>query len=249
MPMLTAYERYVLTNATPGNAYCNFGQRLEDSSTVQCAGRPGTGHLRLTATPLAGDTVTVIAVLAEVDAQVMRGDGATFVFTSTPLAVAPPQVGVLLGPDAATSAGNLAQVMTGRLSAVLTAARHAQDTTVVDIAHLTPGGQLVLQATAPTRLVIQNNGEQLPKDHYHLYILRRTVTAEDVARGRIRINTGLSQLLNAFASLYTDAQDQLPNPYNGVYTFTGGVLEFGQGSGNGQFVLGNVIELTAFGLR
>jgi hypothetical protein len=123
------------------------------------------------------------------------------------------------------------------------------DTATVDVCHLVPGAALTLTASAGARLVVQNNQEQLPQGAYALYVLRRTVTAEDVARGSVRIQTGWSTLLNGFARLYTSASDQAPDPYNGQATITGGVLSLEQGSGSGTWGAGNVIELTLFGVR
>jgi hypothetical protein len=77
MPMawLIRYERPILTNATPAYALTDFAARLANASTLQCQGRPGTGHVRLVANPLAGDQIHVAAQPVTADERGYAGSG------------------------------------------------------------------------------------------------------------------------------------------------------------------------------
>ena len=81
-----------------------------------------------------------------------------------PAMVDPGGVAVPLGPDARTAAGALAQAIAGRLRAALTAQRHPQDTTTIDLCHRTFGGQLVLEQRTTE---LQAKFEALQAMHAH----------------------------------------------------------------------------------
>ena len=131
---------------------------------------------------------------------------------------------------------------------MLTAVAHPTDLGVVDVCHLVPGAALVLTASGGTRLVVQNNGEQLDVGHYAFYMLNRTLSAEDVSRGRVRLDTGLRQIVVAFGDLYRSATDTTPETYTGVITSRGGVIELTQGTASGVFGAGNVAHFLVLGV-
>jgi hypothetical protein len=245
---MTQAERQLLNLATPSNLMVNLASRVSDASTLQCAGRVATSHARLTQQPVDGDQLVVVASPGEHDGILVPGLSCTYTFTATG-SVPAGTVPVAIGATIPATTSTLASTIQGQQGSVLSAAAHPTDVGVVDCTHLTPGAALTLTASGGARLVVQNNQEQLPQGAYHLYVLRRTVTAEDVGRGSIRIDTGWTTLLNGFARLYTSATDQTPDPYTGQASITSGVLTLSQGTGNGTFALGNIIELTLFGVR
>jgi hypothetical protein len=241
-----------LNQSQPANLAVDLARRVSDASTLQCAGRPATSHVRLAQQPQDGDTLRVEAHPGEQEGVLVPGLTCTYRFTTTGT-VPDDTVPVVIGASVTETASALAQAINGQQSGVL---RAAVDGSTVDCTHRTPGAALGLTAAAGTpadpppsaRLVVQNNQEQLPQGPYHLYVLRRTVTAEDVSRGTLRVDTGLTTLLSGFARLYTSASDQTPDPFNGQATITGGVLTLGQGTGNGTWSSGNVVELLLFGV-
>jgi hypothetical protein len=61
MDPMTASERQLLNLATPSNTIVDLARRVSDASTLQCAGRVATSHVRLAQQPQDGDTVVVEA--------------------------------------------------------------------------------------------------------------------------------------------------------------------------------------------
>jgi hypothetical protein len=61
MNPMTAAERTILNLAQPANLAVDLAQRISDASTLQCAGRVATSHVRLAQQPQAGDTLLVEA--------------------------------------------------------------------------------------------------------------------------------------------------------------------------------------------
>ena len=96
MALLTRYERQILTNATPAYALTDCAARLANASTWQCQGRPGTGHVRLVANPLAGDQIHVAAQPVTADERGYAGSGVVYRFTSSGTAPAG-EVPVVIG--------------------------------------------------------------------------------------------------------------------------------------------------------
>jgi len=250
MALLTANERALLSQYSTENQAVQLGQRLADASTLQFYGDSATAHVRLAALPLAGDTLTLLAGSA-VDRLGLwdQGCSATYEFTTSGT-VAAGNVPVLIGATPAATATALAAAMQGTTTNAVVAEAHPVDTTTVDLTHNTPGAVLTLATTAPAaRIVAQNNSEQLPLGEYVFIIRKRTITAEDVARGRIRFDTGWSQIVEGFASLYRSSTDQTPENYNGTTTMTAGVLELTQGTAAGTWAAGSVIQMILLGIR
>jgi hypothetical protein len=249
--LLTAQERASLGQYNGVNAALDIAQRLTDAETLQCAGDSATSHVRLVAQPLAGDTIRVEAHGAMNRLGVWEvGCDVTLEFTTTGAVTTPGNIPVLLGASLAESAQALALAITRSTIQAVVAEAHALDLGVTDVCHSTPGASLLLSSPAPaSRIAIQNNQEGLPLDSYVLIIRRRTITAEDVARGRLRFDTGWSTIVEGFASIYTSSTDQTANPYNGTKTFNAGVLELGQGTGSGAFSAGNILQIILLGIR
>jgi hypothetical protein len=249
--LLTAEERASLARFNIVNGVINLGQRLTDASTLQCYGDSATSHARLVTQPQAGDTVRVEAHGAMNRLGVWDvGCDVTLEFTMTGAVTTPGNIPVLLGASLAQTAQALALVITRSTVQAVVAEAHAIDLGVVDITHNTPGAALLLSSPAPaSRIVLQNNQEGLPLDCYVMIIRKRTITAEDVQRGRIRFDTGWTKIVEGFASLYASSSDQSPNNYTGQISYTGGVLELSQGTGSGQFLSGNVMHLYLLGVQ
>jgi hypothetical protein len=61
MQPMTSAERQLLNLATPANLMVDLSRRVSEASTLQCAGRVATSHVRLAQQPQAGDTLLVEA--------------------------------------------------------------------------------------------------------------------------------------------------------------------------------------------
>jgi hypothetical protein len=251
MALLTLAEMNMLSRYSPENRAINLGQRLSDASTLQCFGDSATSHARIATNPLAGDTVSLLAGSGLDRTGVFDvGSQATYEFTTIPDTVQTPgNVPVLIGATPTESATNLTAAMQRTTKNAVVCEQHAVDTTVVDVCHNDPGCTLTLSTVSGGRILTQNNNEQLALDQYVFIIRRRTLTAEDVARGRIRFDTGWSQIVEGFASLYRSPQDQTPENYNGTISMVVGVLELTQGTGTGQWSAGSVLQMTLLGIR
>jgi hypothetical protein len=61
MPMdpMTASDRQLLNLATPANTLVDLARRVSEASTLQCAGRVATSHVRVANQPMDGDTLLV----------------------------------------------------------------------------------------------------------------------------------------------------------------------------------------------
>jgi len=246
MAVLTASERAILTNAMPANAMVNLGQRLADAGSLMSAGRVATGHIRVGTNAVDTDTVTIAASGATRDGVFVPGSTVTYEFETTG-GVTAGNIQVTPGGTAALTATALAAAVGSAQGGVVRAVAHATNTTVVDVAHQVPGGTLTITTSSGGRLLVQSNAEGLAKGEVQLYTLRRTVTAEDVTRGRIRLDTGLTTLLSTSLRLLTSATDQTVIPYNGTLSTTGGVVELPQGTAGGVFAANHILDVTAFG--
>jgi hypothetical protein len=247
--LLTASERRFLNHATPANWAVDLGRHLADAGTLQCPGDTATSHVRLAATPQPGDLVALIASGATGrDGRWAAGSNATYEFTATGQA-SPGNVPVLIGSTAMQTASNLAAAMQApTMRPVVTAEAHPLDA-AVDVTHNTYGAALRLSSVSGGRLVTQDNREELAPAEFVFILRRRTITAEDVARGRLRFDTGWSQIIEGFASLYRSSTDQTPENFNGTITTTAGVLELTQGTGTGTWSAGSVLQLQLLGMR
>ena len=249
MALLTASERRFLNHATPANWSVGIGQHLHDASTLQCMGDTATSHVRLAATPLPGDLVVLVAGgVTGADGLWSPGSNATYEFTSTGTVVAG-NVPVLIGSTAMQSASNLAAAMQApTMRPVVTAEAHPLDA-VVDVTHNTYGASLSLSSVSGGRLVTQDNREELAPAEFVFILRRRTITAEDVARGRLRFDTGWTSIVEGFASLYRFYQNQTPENYNGTISMVQGVLELTQGTGTGTWSAGSILQIQLLGIR
>jgi hypothetical protein len=161
----------------------------------------------------------------------------------------PGAIAVLIGATLAACATALAQAITPTTTNAVVAEAHSVDTNIVDITHNTPGASLTLSSSAPSRIVTQNNQEGLPLGEYVYIIRKRTITDEDVIRGRIRFDTGWASIIEGWASLYRSAQDQTPENYNGTVSTNLGILELTQGTGTGTWSAGSILQLQLLGIR
>ena len=251
MTLPTADERALLGQYSVVNTAVNLAQRLTDASTLQCVGDTATGHVRLVNNVQPGDSVAVFAGGGfNRQAAFVVGSLATYEFSSTGV-VTPSSVEVSLGVSSAESASNLASVVARTQYTVIKAEAHPLDTNVVDIVHIIPGGVLTLSvnAQAASRVMTQSNNEGLAPAEFLMIMRKRTISNEDVVRGRIRFDTGWSSIVEGFASLYRSSTDQTPENFNGTVTMNYGILELSQGTGTGQYVQGNIMHLILLGTR
>lgn len=246
MPILTPAEASQLTKSSPLAAKLRLGDRVRAAESLQMAGRVATAHARFTANANDTDTVTVTAGTVTVGGLTVPGSTRVYEFESTG-GVTAGRVLVTIGGTAALTATALATAIRATQGVSVTAVAHAVNTSVVDVAHRAQGGTLTLATASGGRIVVQNNGGQLAPTAQALYSVRRTITAEDVARTRVRVNTGLAALDSFTYRVVVSAADNTPLAYNGAATATGGVLEFTLGSAGGILATGNILELTAYG--
>jgi hypothetical protein len=251
MALLTLAEMNMLSRYSPENRAINLGQRLSDASTLQCFGDSATSHARIATNPLAGDTVSLLAGSGLDRTGVFDvGSQATYEFTTIPDTVQTPgNVPVLIGATPTESTTNLTAAMQRTTKNAVVCEQHALNTTVVDVCHNDPGCTLTLSTLSGGRIIVQNNNEQLALDQYVFIIRRRVISAEDVSRGRLRFDTGWSQIVEGFASIYSSSTDQTANPYNGTKTLNAGILELSQGTASGTWSAGNVLQMILLGIR
>ena len=244
---LSAIEQAALTQSSPIAAATQLGARLLRGESLQSAGRVATGHIRLVTQPTDADTVTVTAAGATVQGRFVPGRSAVFEFDSDS-AVTPGHVAVSIGATAALTAQNLLLAMPSGLGGVVRASVHPTDTTTLDVAHTVPGGVLTLSDSAPAfRIVVQANNEQHDDGPMTLWMCTRIVTAEDLDRGRVRVDTGLVQILDTLIASYVGQQDRTDKLWNGTLTLTGGILEGTIGTATGALDVGNVLAVLVLG--
>ena len=113
---------------------------------------------------------------------------------------------------------------------------------------LVAGTTLALaESTAGARVAVQDNAEEVAAADRVLYPIRRTVTTEDVTRGRIRIDTGLSNIDSYSVDILTSATDYTRIAWaGGAATVTGGVLELDNAGGT-DWAAGNVVVAWVWG--
>lgn len=242
MALLTPTEATQLNKSSPLSFKLHLGDRVRVAESLQMAGRVASGHIRFTANANDTDTVTVTVG----GAPGVPGSTRVYEFESTG-GVTAGRVLVTIGGTAALTATALATAIRANQGTGILAAAHATDTSVVDVTHRTPGAVLTLATTSGGRLVVQNNGAQLAVTAQAVFATRRTITAEDVTRARVRVATGLSAIDTYPYKVLTSAANQTPLPYNGAATVTGGVIEFSLGSAGGILAAGNILEITAYG--
>ena len=201
------------------------------------AGRPATGHIRMLAAGNDADTITVTVGAAAVVYELESGGGVTG-----------GNIAVTIGGTAAETATNLRAAINTNQSGVLASAVHGTDTDTVDVRVLVAGTTLALaESTAGARVAVQDNAEEVAAADRVLYPIRRTVTTEDVTRGRIRIDTGLSNIDSYSVDILTSATDYTRIAWaGGAATVTGGVLELDNAGGT-DWAAGNVVVAWVWG--
>lgn len=200
-------------------------------------GRQATGHIRVAVLPNDADTVTVtvagVATVYEFDNNASVGAG---------------NVAVTIGGTAAITATNLANAIKLNQAGRIAAAAHGTDTSVVDVRVLSAGATLALaESTAGARVVAQDNGEELSPAVLLAYAGSRTLTAEDVTRGRVRFDTGFASVRLWQAIIRESSASLFATSWNGAATLSGGVIEL-DNSGSEDWAAANVIEVLAHGV-
>ncbi len=193
------------------------------------AGRCATAHVRLLAGGNDGDTLTIEVGAAQTIYELDSGGGVT-----------PGNVAVTIGGTPAETATNLQAAIDGEQGTLLASAVHGTDTDTIDLRVLAAGTALVLaESTAGARIAAQDNAEEQATGQRYAYRVLRTVTAEDLARGRVRVDTGLS-------SVEWVLEDVSRAGWDGTVTLVGGIAEFTVG---GAFPLqaGDTVEAIALG--
>lgn len=208
----------------------NWGEGLLDQ------GRPATGHVRIAVNANDADTLTITA----------GGLAVVYEFESAG-GVTAGRVPVTIGGSAGATATNLRAAILANQGHLLNSAVHGTDTTVVDLALITPGGALTLaESTAGARVVVQDNAEELARAQRRPYGHRRTITAEDVTRGRLRVDTGLASLSYWRMNILTSATNSVRIAATGAQSASGGVLEMDNAGGT-AWSAGNVLDVLAWG--
>lgn len=202
------------------------------------AGRPATGHIRLASNPSTNDTTTITVDLL--------GTSTAYVFQ---FGGSGSNINVTIGGSAAATATNLATAITANIpTAILTGAAHGTDTTVVDVQHKEQGETLTLaESTSGVRIVVQDNGEEKVPTLLHFYAGVRTVTAEDVTRGRIVVQTPFSSVYNFIFRVQNSTSDHSAIAYNGTVSTSSGNVDFDDNGGT-DMSAGDVLNLWAIGI-
>jgi hypothetical protein len=244
MSLMTAGEQFLLNKQLPYFKKIDIAGRLTKGQTLQCPGRVATGHVRVATNANDADTLTVTVV------QILAGGGrrsSSKVYEiEVSGGVTAGNVSVAQGGTAALTATAIATALMQNQGHVLAAVAHATNTTVVDIRLRDAGALLTLATSSGGRLVVQDNAEELAPDEVHVYTARRTVTAEDDTRDRVRIDTGLSAITSYHIRVRTSATNNTELAWDGAITVTGGVIEM-DNSGSTDLAAGNIIEALAFG--
>lgn len=197
-------------------------------------GRPATGHIRLGGNPSDGQTVTIT----------VNGESVVYEFDNDD-SVTSGNIEVDIGAAAADTATNLQTAIAASQGHVLASGQTVAQ--IIDVRVLTNGHTLALAHTSGV-IAVQDNGEELTPATRFLYTLSRTVTAEDVTRTFLRVDTGLTAVTNYFFWVRTDSADTTAIAYDGTVTVSGGVLTFGS-DGATDLAAGNVLSLIVIGTQ
>ena len=163
-------------------------------------GRVATSHIRLAANPADNDTFSITLTLLQADGSSLFEFAQEFIFTSGSGGDRTP---IVVGATAADTAANMLTAIQSVFDSSIL--KVSQDGTTIDLQCEQDQSTLVAASTA-TALAIQNNAENLSADIVHLYAIDHAVTAEDVARGKIVIDTDLDEILwLQMAAVRTDA--------------------------------------------
>jgi hypothetical protein len=235
-----------LNTASPLGASLQLGDRLRQAESLTLPGRTASGHIRIVTNPNDTDTLTVSVGPVSVGGRLQPGKGVVFEYEVSGGATGDNTV-IPRGATAALTATATAAALRAALGGHLSATAHPTDTTVIDLVCLTPGAPLTLATASGGRVLVQDNGEELEEARYGLFLLKRAVTAEDVARARVVIPTGLQGTLY-YAVRWLSALG-VTIDYNGTVTVAGGVLDLPQGTAAGVWAAGTVVEVLALGVR
>jgi hypothetical protein len=246
MTLLTAGEQVKINKTTPSFKHFAVAERLTAAQTLQAPGRPATGHVRVATNPNDTDTLTITAV-ETLPNGATRSSSKIYEIEVTG-GVTAGHVAVTKGGTAALTATALAAAILATQGHLLAAVAHATDTTVVDLRLRTPGARLTLATSSGGRLVVQDNAEELLPGELQLYAVRRTVTAEDDTRDRVRIDTGLATIVSYTLRISTSATNNTELAWDGATTVTGGVIEL-DNTGSTDLAANNIIALVAVGTR
>lgn len=201
--------------------------------TYNC-GEHTTGHVRFLSQPLEGDIVTIT-----VGSLTTR-----FEFDTDTVLSSTEHVAVTIGANLTTTVTNFVAAIGRSIGLVLAAFQSATQTGVADVIVTHDDTALAfLESTAGARIATQSNGETREGAAVYLYAVRRTVTAEDIARGIVRFHTPFSSVINYLYNMTSSATLGTAVPYAGTISENGGVLEFT----SSVLAIGNVIRFWALG--
>ena len=177
-------------------------------------GRFATGHIRLTGVGTDTHTVTITVNSVTKVYELDSGGGVTGT-----------NVAVTIGASASATATNLTTAITTNQGTLLTA---TADGSSVDLIVQKRDVALTLSNSGGS-FVVQDNGEErddeLPR---RFFTIKRTITAEDVTRGKIVINTGMSGIIDYMWKI-TDTTN-VTVAWNGVITVSAGTISFDNSS-------------------
>ena len=193
-----------------------------------------TGHIRFLSQAIEGDVVTITV-----------GSVVTSFEFDTDSILSGNNVGVTIGATLAATVTNFVEKIGSSIGLFISAFQHATETGVVDcIAKFDATSISFLENTGGARIALQSNGETQVGQAVYLYTVRRTITAEDLARGRIRFNTSFTSIINYVYNITSSATLGTAVLYAGTIAENGGALEFTAS----VLAVGNVMRLWAFGL-
>jgi archaellum component FlaF (FlaF/FlaG flagellin family) len=225
-------EALFVQNGHFDNATIAFGKVVPYTAAID-RGRPGTAHIRMFAPVVNGDTISITA----------NGTIATYVAANP---VLNPTDYLNTGVPAVDIIA-LQAVMQAMQGANIVSAVHAVDTTVIDLRSVVAGPLLVaLVGFGAASVAAQNNYEQLTPASRNIWQFRRTVTAEDVLRTRVRFDTGLTNIRGYVLRVIAAAADNTEILYDGTITITGGVIDM-DNTGMVDLALNQIIMLEVQG--
>lgn len=193
-------------------------------------GRFATGHIRLTAAGTDTHTVTITVNSVTKVYELDSGGG-----------VSGTNVAVTIGGSASATASNLATAIATNQGTLITA---VTDGATVDLIARKRSIDLALTNSGGS-FVVQDNGEErddeLPR---RIFTIRRVVTAEDVTRGKIAIDTGMSSILDYMWKLTNSSNVTVA--WDGVITVSSGKITF-DNSGATDWANANIFYVWVIG--
>jgi len=202
-------------------------------------GRKATNHIRVKVNALDADACTIT----------VGGIASTYEFDSGG-GVVPGNIPVVIGGTAADSATNLKAAITANQSAVLTAANPDADRAIQLRAVVAGATLVVTETTAGARLRCNPASEVgIAPLVSQSQVIRRLVTAEDVDRLAIVIDTGFTiidgYILTFYIATWSSYDVHVPHA---LLTITGGVIRIPRtGAGSLSWVAGDYALLSVQG--